>query len=49
MDTRVKPAYDSRRVNASLILLAEIAASVIAVSRGLAADVVLSATASDRV
>jgi len=42
MDTRVEPAYDEPPVNTSLILFAKMAAFAAAVSRGFAADVVIS-------
>jgi hypothetical protein len=43
MDTRVKPAYhDLPPVNTSLILFAEMAAFIAAVSRDFAAGVVIS-------
>ena len=43
MDTRVKPAYDTFRVNTSLILFAKMAASAGVASRSLANAVVISA------
>jgi hypothetical protein len=42
MDTRVEPAYDAFPVNTSLILFTEMPSFAAAVSRGLAADVVIS-------
>jgi hypothetical protein len=44
MDARIKSGHDdfSAPVNPSLILLAKMAAAAAAVSRGLAADVVIS-------
>jgi hypothetical protein len=43
MDTRVKPAYDDRSVNASLILFVKMAAFATAISRDFGPDVVISA------